>query len=67
MITTVLNTKIAEVENKILDVSALVTTTISNTKIGKFENRIPSVIDLVTKADYNAISDIEAKYVITSD
>ena len=39
--TTVLNTKINEVENKIPNTSNLVTTTILNTKINEFKNNIP--------------------------
>ena len=39
-ITTVLNTKISKVENKIRDTSGLVTTTILNTKISEVENKI---------------------------
>ena len=38
MITTVANTKIREVENKIPNTSSLVTTTVLNTKISKVEN-----------------------------
>ena len=39
--TTVLNTKISVVENKIPDTSGLVTTTVLNTKIEEVENKIP--------------------------
>ena len=39
--TTVLNTKISEVENKIPDTSNLVTTTVFNVKTCEVENRIP--------------------------
>ena len=41
MNTTVLNTNISEVENKILDTSSLVTATVLNTKIVEAENKIP--------------------------
>ena len=40
MTTTVLKTKISEVENKIPDTSSLVTTTALNTKISEVENKI---------------------------
>ena len=42
MIATVLNTKISEVENKIINTSSLVTTTVHNTKISAVENKIPN-------------------------
>ena len=41
MTTTVLNTKINEVENKIPNTSNLVTATLLNTKISEFKNKIP--------------------------
>ena len=40
MTTIVLNTKISELENKILDTSSLVTTTNVNTNINEVENKI---------------------------
>ena len=43
MATTVLTTKICEVENKIPDASGLVTTTVLSTKTGEVENKIPDV------------------------
>ena len=55
-----MNTKISEVENKIPDVSGLVTTTLLNTKIGAVENKIPDVSGLAMTTDYNTkIKDIE--------
>ena len=39
--TTVLNTKISEVENKILDTTSLMTTTVLNTIIGEVEDKVP--------------------------
>ena len=39
--TSVLNTEISEVENKIPDISSLVIETALNTKIGEVENKIP--------------------------
>ena len=54
--------KLGEVENKIPDVSGLVTNTVLNTKIGKVENKISNASDLVKKVDYHAkTSDIERK------
>ena len=43
----VLNTKLTEVENKILNISNLVTTTVLNTKIREVENKSPSASGLV--------------------
>ena len=45
----VLNTKIIEVENKILDISGLVTNAVLNAKIGEVENKIPNVNGSATK------------------
>ena len=39
--TTVLNTKISEVQNKILDTTSLMTTTVLNTIIGEVEDKVP--------------------------
>ena len=51
-----------------LEVSGLVTTTILNIKISEIENKIPNISDLIKKEDQHAeISDIEGKYVTTSD
>ena len=41
MTTTVLNTKLSGVENKIPDTSTLITTTALNTKIAEVKNKIP--------------------------
>ena len=66
--TTLLNTKISEVENKIPNTSGVVTTTVLNTKIGEVDSKIPGVSGLVRKADYNTkIPDIKAKYFTISD
>ena len=44
------------------------TPTVLNTIIGEVQNKISDVSGLVKKIDYNAkISDLEAKYFITSD
>ena len=67
MTTTVLNTKIGEVKNKIPYTGCFVTATNLNTKIGEVENKIPDVSSLVTEIVYNAkISDIKEKYFTTS-
>ena len=42
MTTTVSNTKISEIENKIPNTSNLVTKNVLNTKINEVENRIPN-------------------------
>ena len=68
MTTTVLKTKISEVENKIANTSGLVTTTILNTKISKVENKTHSVGVLVKETEYDAkMKDIEGKYFTTAD
>ena len=59
--TTLLDTKIGEVENKIPNTSGLVTPAILDTKNG-------DVTGLVKKTDYNAkLSDIEKKSFTTSN
>ena len=72
MTTTVLKTKIGEVEKIIPDFCDLVTITILNIKIGKVENKIPDVSGLVTTAVPNKITgEFEkkipdhAKYIVT--
>ena len=68
MTTTVLNTEISEVENKVSDTSGLVTTTALNTKIGEVEKKKPDVSGLVKKLDFNTkILDNEKKSFTTSD
>ena len=49
----VLNPKISEVENKILNTSSLVTTTVLNTKITKAENKIPDNSNYTTTQEFN--------------
>ena len=49
-----LEKNIGEVENKIHDVSGLVTTAVLNTKIGEVENKIPDTSRLATTAFINA-------------
>ena len=43
--TTVLNTKIKEVENKIPNTSSLVTTSVFSTKISEVEDKIPDHVN----------------------
>ena len=56
MTTAVINTKIGEVENKILDISFLASTIVLNTKTGEAENKIPDVSGLVKKTVYENMS-----------
>ena len=53
MTTTVLSTKISEVENKIPNASNLVTTTLLNTKISQVENKIPDNSKYITTPKFN--------------
>ena len=63
MTTTVRNTKIGQVENKIPDPSDSVTTTILNIKIGELENKIPRDSGLVATAVLNTKTDeVQNKY-----
>ena len=56
MITTVLNTKISEAENKILDTSGLVTTTVLISKIREVENKIPNNSKYITTQEFNKLT-----------
>ena len=56
MTTTVLNAKISEVENKILNTSNLVNTTVLNTKISEVENKIPNHDKYITTLELTAKS-----------
>ena len=56
MTTTVLNTKISEVENKIPNTSGLVTTTVLNTKISEVENKIPNHDKYITTPEFNKLT-----------
>ena len=56
------NTKVTEIESKILDVSSLVT----KSALTVVENKIPDVSSLVKETDYNIkISEIGNKVIIT--
>ena len=50
--TTVLNTKISEVEKRIPDISSLVTTTVLNTKVGEVENEILDHAKYITTQEF---------------
>ena len=53
MTTTVLNTKISEVENKILYTSSLVSTNVLNTKMSEIENKVPDNSKYITTQELN--------------
>ena len=55
MITTFLNTKLSEVENKIPNTSSLVTTIVVSRKISKIENKIPDHAKCVTTPEFNKL------------
>ena len=54
--TTVLNTKIIEVENKIPDPSSLVATTVLNKKIKEVQNKIPGHAKYITTQEFNKLT-----------
>ena len=56
MTTTVLNTKISEVENKLPDNSSLVAKTLLNTKVIEVENRVPDNSKDVTIQEFNNLT-----------
>ena len=56
MTTTVLNTKISKVENKIPNTSGLVTATVLNTKISEVENKIPNHDKYITTPEFNKLT-----------
>ena len=56
MSTTVLNSKISKVENKISDTSSLVTTTVLNIKIEEVENKIPDHAKYFTTPGFNKLA-----------
>ena len=55
MSTTVWNTKISKVENKIPDISSLVTTTVLNIKI-EVENKIPDHAKYITTPEFKKLT-----------
>ena len=56
MTTTVLNTRISEVDNKIPNTSNLVTTTVLNTKISEVENKIPDSAKYITTTEFKKLT-----------
>ena len=56
MTSTVLNTEINEVENKIPDTSSLVNTTVLNTKISEVKNKIPDHAKYITTPEFNKLT-----------
>ena len=56
MTTTILNTKISEVENKISDPSSLVTANVLNTKISEVENKAPNNSKDITTQEFNRVT-----------
>ena len=56
MTTSVLNTRISEVENKRPDTISLVTTNVLITKIGKVENKIHDDSKYITTQEFNKLS-----------
>ena len=56
MTTTVLNTNISEVENKIPNTISLVTTTVLNTKISEVEKKIRDHAKYITTPEFNKLT-----------
>ena len=56
MTTTVLNTKISKVENKIVETNTLVTTAVLYTKIIEVENKIPDYAKYITTQEFNKLT-----------
>ena len=54
--TTVLNTKIKEVESKIPNTNSLVTTSVFSTKISEVENKIPDHAKYITTLEFNKLT-----------
>ena len=57
MTTTVFNTKITEVKNKIPETSSLVTTTVLNRKISGVKNKIPDHAKYITTQEFNKLKE----------
>ena len=53
---TVLNTKICEFENQILNVGGLVMTTVVNSKISGVENKIPNHDKYITTPEFDKLT-----------
>ena len=56
MTTTVLNKRISEVENRMLNTSSLVTTTVLNTKNSEVENKILDHAKYITTQEFNKLT-----------
>ena len=56
MTTTVLSTKISEVESKIPGTRSLVTTTVLNTKFEEVENKVPDHAKYITTQEFNKLT-----------
>ena len=56
MTTTVLNTKVSDVENRIPDPSSLVTPTVLNTKISKVKNKIRDNSKYITAQEFSKLT-----------
>ena len=54
--TTVLNTKLIQVENKIPDASKLVITSVLNRKTGEVENKIPDRAKYITTQEFTRLT-----------
>ena len=48
-----MNTKVNEVENKVLDTNGLVTTTVLNEKISEVDKKIPNHDKYITTPEFN--------------
>ena len=56
MTTTVLDTKVSEVENKLPNTSNLVSKNVLNTKISEVENKIPNHDKYITTPKFNELT-----------
>ena len=56
MSTTVLDTWISEVENKIPDTTSLVTTTVLNARIGEAEKKLPDHAKYLTTQEFDKLT-----------
>ena len=56
MATTVLNTKIDEVEKKMLNTSSLVTKTVFNTKTSEVENKVQDHAKYITTSEFDKLT-----------
>ena len=54
--TTVLNTKISDIDNKTPDTNSLVTTTVLHPKMNEIENKIPNHNKYITTPKFNKLT-----------